>query len=87
MDVNAKLLGVVKRSLTEEAIEALEEPRGQPPAWLTPVVAQNAAGGLDVYPHSLYWGTRRLVEKLLTDPERMHRTVAFFATLETPSPS
>jgi len=85
MDVNAKLLGVVKRSLTEEAIEALEEPRGQPPAWLTPVVAQNAAGGRDVYPHSLYWGTRRLVEKLLADPERMQRTVAFFATMETPS--
>jgi hypothetical protein len=87
IDVNAKLLGVVKKSLTEEAIEVLEEPGGQPPSWLTPVVAQNARGGLDVYPHSLYWGARRLVEKLLADPERMDRTVAFFATMEPPPPS
>jgi len=37
-----------------------------------------------VYPHSLYWGTRRLVEKLLADPERMDQTVAFFATMQPP---
>jgi len=84
IDLNAKRLGVVKSSLTEAAIEALEEPRGQPPSWLTPVIAQNPRGGLDVYPHSLYWGARRLVEKLLADPERMDRTVAFFATMQPP---
>ena len=57
MDGNARVLGVVKRALTEQAIAALETPSGRAPSWLTPVVTRNSVGGLDLYPHSLYWGT------------------------------
>jgi hypothetical protein len=40
-----------------QAIAALETPSGRAPSWLTPVVTRNSVGGLDLYPHSLYWGT------------------------------
>ena len=83
---NAKVLGVVKQALTEQAIAALETPSGRAPSWLTPVVVRNAAGGFDLYPHSLYWGTRRMVEALTRDRTRMQQTVALFATMRTPGP-
>ena len=40
--------------------------------------------GIDLYPHSLYWGTRRMVEKLTCDRARMRQTVALFAAMRTP---
>ncbi len=86
MDGSAKVLGVVKQALTERAVAALEAPTGRAPSWLTPVVVRNAAGGFDLYPHSLYWGTRRMVEKLTRDRARMRQTVALFATMRTPLP-
>lgn len=86
MDANARALGVVKRALTEQAITTLETPSGRAPSWLTPAVVRNSAGGLDLYPHSLYWGTRRMVEKLTRDRARMRQTVALFATLKAPVP-
>ena len=86
MDGNARVLGVVKQALTEQALAALELPSGQAPTWLTPVVMRNSAGGLDLYPHSLYWGTRRMVEKLTRDRARMQQTVALFATMKTAVP-
>jgi hypothetical protein len=86
MDGNAKVLGVVKQALTEEAVAALEVSTGRAPSWLTPVVVRNAAGGFDLYPHSLYWGTRRMVEKLTRDRARMRQTVALFATMRTAVP-
>ena len=86
MDGSAKVLGVVKQALTEEAVAALEVSTGRAPSWLTPVVVRNAAGGFDLYPHSLYWGTRRMVEKLTRDRTRMQQAVALFATLRTPTP-
>lgn len=84
MDAIARILGVVKQTLTEQAIAALETPSGPAPLWLTPAVVRNSAGGLDLYPHSLYWGTRRMVEKLTRDRVRMRETVALFATLTRP---
>jgi hypothetical protein len=81
MDGGAKVLGVVKQALTEEAIAALETSTGRAPSWLTPVVVRNAAGGFDLYPHSLYWGTRRMVERLTRDRTRMQQAVALFATI------
>jgi hypothetical protein len=86
MDASAKALGVVKQALTEKAVAALEAPTGRAPSWLTPVVVRNAAGGFDLYPHSLYWGTRRMVERLTRDRTRMQQTVALFATMTTPAP-
>jgi hypothetical protein len=86
MDGGAKVLGVVKQALTEEAVAALEASTGKAPSWLTPVVVRNAAGGFDLYPHSLYWGTRRMVERLAGDRTRMQQTVALFATMTTPAP-
>jgi hypothetical protein len=86
MEASAKVLGVVKQALTEEAVAALEVSTGRAPSWLTPVVVRNAAGGFDLYPHSLYWGTRRMVEKLTRDRARMRQTVALFATMATPAP-
>lgn len=86
MNANARVLGVVKQALTEQAITALETPSGPAPSWLTPAVVRNSAGGLDLYPHSLYWGTRRMVEKLARDRVRMRQTVALFATLNAPVP-
>jgi len=86
MDGNARVLGVVKQALTEQAIAALETSSGRAPAWLTPVVVRNSAGGLDLYPHSLYWGTRRMVEKLTRDRARMRQTAALFATMGTAVP-
>jgi hypothetical protein len=65
MNASAKVLGVVKHALTEAAVAALETPTGRAPSWLTPAVVRNAAGGFDLYPHSLYWGTRRMVERLI----------------------
>jgi hypothetical protein len=38
------------------------------------------------YPHSLSWGTRRMVEKLTRDRARMRQTVALFTTMRTPVP-
>jgi hypothetical protein len=84
MDGTAKVLGVVKQALTEEAVAALEVSTGRAPSWLTPVVVRNAAGGFDLYPHSLYWGTRRMVERLTRDRTRMQQAVALFATMTTP---
>jgi len=86
MDRREKVLGVVKRALTEQALAELETPTGPAPSWLTPAVVRNAAGGFDLYPHSLYWGTRRMVEKLTRDRVRMRQTVALFATMLTPAP-
>lgn len=86
MDGNAKVLGVVKQALTEQAIGELETPSGRAPSWLTPAVVLNASGGFDLYPHSLYWGTRRMVEALTRDRTRMRQTVALFATMRTPGP-
>jgi hypothetical protein len=84
IDGNPRVLGVVKQALTEQAIAALETPSGRAPSWLAPVVMRNSAGGMDLYPHSLYWGTRRMVEKLARDRARMRRTVALFATMTPP---
>jgi hypothetical protein len=86
MDGSAKVFGVVKQALTEEAVAALETPTGRAPSWFTPVVMRNSAGGLDLYPHSLYWGTRRMVEKLTRDRARMRQTAALFATMTPPAP-
>lgn len=86
MDGSAKVLGVVKQVLTEESVAALEASTGQAPSWLTPVVVRNAAGGFDLYPHSLYWGTRRMVEALTRDRTRMQQTVALFSTMTLPAP-
>lgn len=86
MDGSAKVLGVVKQALTEEAVAELETSTSRAPSWLTPVVVRNAAGGFDLYPHSLYWGTRRMVERLTRDRARMRQTVALFATMRTPIP-
>jgi hypothetical protein len=86
MNGSAKVLGVVKQALTEVAVAALETPTGRAPSWLTPVVVRNAAGGFDLYPHSLYWGTRRMVERLTRDRIRMRQAVALFATMKTPTP-
>ena len=83
MDGSAKVFGVVKQALTEEAVAELETPTGRAPSWLTPIVVRNAAGGFDLYPHSLYWGTRRMVERLTRDRARMRQTVALFATMRT----
>jgi hypothetical protein len=85
MDGNARVLGVVKQALSELAIATLETPSGRAPSWLTPVVMRNSSGGLDLYPHSLYWGTRRMVEKLTRDSARMRQTVELFATMTTPA--
>lgn len=87
VDPSSTVLGVVKQALTEEALAALERPTGPAPSWLTPAVVRNAAGGLDLYPHSLYWGTRRMVEKLTRDPARMRQTLDLFATMRTPAVS
>lgn len=86
MDRGAKVLGVVKQALTEQAVDALEVPTGPAPSWLTPVVVRNSAGGFDLYPHSFYWGTRRMVERLTRDRVRMQQTIALFATMTTPVP-
>jgi len=86
MDGSARVLGVVKQALTEEAVATLEAPSGRAPSWLTPVVVRNAAGGFDLYPHSLYWGTRRMVERLTRDRTRMQQAIALFATMTTPAP-
>lgn len=86
MDGNARVLGVVKQALTEQAIAILETPSGRAPSWLTPVITRNSAAGLDVYPHSLHWGTRRMVEKLTRDSARMQQTVALFATMKAAAP-
>lgn len=48
MDGSAKVVGVVKQALTEEAVAALEASTGRAPSWLTPVVVRNAAGGFDL---------------------------------------
>jgi hypothetical protein len=80
------VLGVVKQALTERAVAALEAPSERALSWLTPVVVRNAAGGFDLYPHSLYWATRRMVEKLTHYRARMRQTVALFATMRTPVP-
>ena len=85
VDGSATVLGVVKQALTEEAVAALETPTGPAPSWLTPVVVRNAAGGFDLYPHSLYWGTRRMVERLTRDRARMQQALALFATMRTPA--
>ncbi len=86
MDASAKAFGVVKQALTEEAVAALEVSTGRPPSWLPPVVVRNAAGGFDIYPHSLYWGTRRMVEALTRDRTRMQQAVALFATMKPQAP-
>ena len=82
----ARLLAPGKQALTEQAIAILQSPSGRAPSWLTPVITRNSAGGLDVYPHSLYWGTRRMVEKLTRDSARMQQTVALFATMKAAAP-
>jgi hypothetical protein len=81
VDTRGVPLGVIKRALTEDAVMALEAPDGPPPAWLTPAVTANSGGGTDIYPHSLYWGTRRLLERLFREPELMRGTVEWFAPL------
>ena len=86
MDGTAKVIAIAKQALTEDAVAALEAPTGPAPSWLTPVVVRNAAGGFDLFPHSLYWGTRRMVESLTGDPTRMEQTLALFATMPTPLP-
>ena len=83
---DGEVLGVVKQALTEPAVAALETPTGRAPSWLTPAVVRNASGGFDLYPHSLYWGTRRMVERLTRDRTRMQQAVALFATMTTPAP-
>jgi hypothetical protein len=81
VDTGVRPLGVIKRALTEDAIMALEQAEGHPPAWLTPVVTENSGGGLDLYPHSLYWGTRRMLERLFREPTFMQQTVKWFSPL------
>jgi hypothetical protein len=81
VDTQEKPLGVIKQALTEEAVVALEQPDGPAPDWLTPVVTSNSGGGVDLYPHSLYWGTRRTLESLFSDRELMQQTVTWFAPL------
>ena len=53
---------------------------------LTKPLRRNAAGGFDLYPHSLYWGTRRMVEALTRDRTCMQQAVALFATMKSPAP-
>ena len=60
---------------------SLEAPDGLPPSWLTPVVTPNVGGGLDIYPHALYWGTRRMLERLFQEPELMQESVKWFTPL------
>jgi hypothetical protein len=60
---------------------ALEQPDGPAPNWLTPVVTTNSVGGVDLYPHSLYWGTRRTLESLFRDRVLMKQTLNWFAPL------
>lgn len=81
VDTRGVSLGVIKQALREEAVMALEAPDGPAPTWLTPVVTANTDGGVDIYPHSLYWGTRRLLERLFREPELMQGTVEWFAPL------
>jgi hypothetical protein len=81
VDTRVRPLAVIKRALTEDAVMALEQPDGPPPSWLTPVVVGNRGGGLDIYPHSLYWGTRRMLERLFRDTALMQQTVEWFAPL------
>lgn len=81
VDTQEKPLGVMKHALTEEAVVALERPDAPAPAWLTPVVTSNSGGGVDLYPHSLYWGTRRTLESLFSDRALMQQTVEWFAPL------
>lgn len=81
VDTRGLPLGVIKQALTEEAVMALEAPDGPPPMWLTPIVTANSGGGMDIYPHSLYWGSRRLLERLFREPELMQGTVEWFAPL------
>lgn len=81
VDTRRVPLGVIKQALTEDAVMSLEAPNGPPPTWLTPVVTPNGGGGLDIYPHSLYWGTRRMLERLFQEPELMQETVNWFTPL------
>jgi hypothetical protein len=81
VDTHLRPFGVIKRALTEDAVMALEQPDGPPPSWLTPVVTSNSGGGLDIYPHSLYWGTRRMLEQLFRDAALMRQTVIWFKPL------
>ena len=81
VDTQERPLGVIKRALTEEAVVALERPDEPAPEWLTPVVTSNVGGGVDLYPHSLYWGTRRTLESLFSDRALMQKTVEWFAPL------
>ncbi len=81
VDTHEKPLGVIKQALTEEAIVALERPDGPAPNWLTPVITSNSGGGVDLYPHFLYWGTRRTLESLFSDRALMQQTVEWFAPL------
>jgi hypothetical protein len=87
VDTREKPLGVIKQALTEEAVVVLEQSDGPAPSWLTPVVTSNSADGVDLYPHSLYWGTRRMFESLFRDGALMQQTVDWFAPLADGTPS
>lgn len=81
VDTRRRPLGVIKPRRTEEQIVLLEQPEGRPPSWLSAVVTPNNGGGMDIYPDSLYWGTRRLLERLFRKRDLMQGTVNWFAPL------
>lgn len=81
VETRRKPLGVIKPRRTEEQIVILERPEGPPPSWLSAIVTPNSGGGMDVYPDSMYWGTRRLFERLFRQPDFMQGTADWFAPL------
>jgi hypothetical protein len=69
-----ELFKVIKfrEGLSERQVEALERP-GPRPDWLPPTMIQQE-NSIKLHVDALYWGTRRMVEELTADPDRMERT-------------
>lgn len=72
-------VAVAKQPLREFAVQALER-TGPPPPWLTPTLVASS-GCLTLYPHALYRGTRRMLERLTSDAQRMSAALEFMEEL------
>ena len=75
---------LVKRPLTIEQIESLEN-RKMRPRWLSPTITLSTSGvyGYDVNINTLYWGVCRLVENLLADSTQLDTIEIFLFQLNT----